>query len=194
MRSGDWFATYTGVQFYLTDPHPDDVRIEDIGHALSMVCRFGGHTSEFYSVAQHSVHCSQLAGEDRPDDYAFQLHVLLHDASEGYLGDIVRPLKYSMPDYREYERRMAQVIYEGLRLSPPTPRQEDDIKSYDDIMLMTERRDLIEHRNYKWSINAEPTDRKITPWSPTASEYQFITRYEMLRGLVDKASSEVTST
>jgi hypothetical protein len=55
MRTGDWIVTYTSKQFYITDPHPDDVDIIDIAHALSMLCRYGGHSAKFYSVAQHSV-------------------------------------------------------------------------------------------------------------------------------------------
>lgn len=180
MRTGHWFATYTGKQFWLTDPHPDDVAIEDIAHALGMVCRFGGHSKSFYSVAQHSVHVAELLAELFPADFALQLHGLLHDATEAYLGDVVRPLKICMPDYRAYERRMAEVIYRGLGLSFPTAFEHNAIKAADDCMLMGERRDLIAHRNIPWMVNAIPPDWHITPWSSFEAEQTFLQAYQTL--------------
>jgi len=58
--SDNWIETWTGVAFDLEKPRPEDVRIEDIAHALSRQCRFGGGVREFYSVAQHSVFVSRL--------------------------------------------------------------------------------------------------------------------------------------
>jgi hypothetical protein len=52
----NWIQTASGIKFYPLAPHPEDVTIEDIAHALSKMCRFNGHnghTSAFYSVAQH---------------------------------------------------------------------------------------------------------------------------------------------
>lgn len=57
-RRGDWIQTFTGRRFWPLDPRPEDVCIEDIAHALSLKCRFGGHCTRFYSVAEHSVHVS----------------------------------------------------------------------------------------------------------------------------------------
>lgn len=51
-----------GLRFYLTDPRPDEVTLEDVAHALSMQCRFGGHTSRFYSVAQSCVYVGERCG------------------------------------------------------------------------------------------------------------------------------------
>lgn len=189
MRSGDWFATYSGTQFYLTDPHPDDVKTGDIAHALSMTCRFGGHVSEFYSVAQHCVHCTELVDHWTTESTALQLYTLLHDASEAYLGDVVRPLKYSMPDYLRLEERMMDVIYQGLGLLPPTIGEVEIIKRADNILLMTERRDFIRHRNIKWNIPEEPLSRPLFSLSPTAAEWQFLTMYDRLRaGLTQVAA------
>src|SRR4051794_32940266 len=79
--------TSTGKWFDVFNPNPADVDIEDIVHALSMQCRFTGHTKEFYSVAQHSV----LVSLTCPSVDA--LYGLVHDGSEAYLSDIARPVK-----------------------------------------------------------------------------------------------------
>ena len=53
-------TTFSGVRFWPLLPNPDDILIADIAHALSNQCRFGVHASRFYSVAEHTVHVSQL--------------------------------------------------------------------------------------------------------------------------------------
>src|SRR5687767_8990512 len=70
---------FSGAIVNVFDPDPATITIEDIAHALSMDCRFGGHLKKFYSVAEHSIHCSMQA-HNAPD----QLAMLMHDASEAY--------------------------------------------------------------------------------------------------------------
>ena len=61
MDSCDGFiGTFSGIRFWPLLPNPDDILLADIAHALAHQCRFGGHASKFYSVAEHSVHVSQL--------------------------------------------------------------------------------------------------------------------------------------
>lgn len=60
-RRGDWMQTFSGIQFYPLDPRVEDVRIEDIARALAMQCRYNGHVTRFYSVAEHSVRVAMLA-------------------------------------------------------------------------------------------------------------------------------------
>lgn len=180
-RTGDWFCTYSGLRYWLTDPHPDDVRIKDISHALSMICRFGGHTLEYYSVAQHCVHCTEVIAQREPDNALLQLHTLLHDSSEAFLGDVVRPLKLSLSGYVELEARTMEVIYEALRLPSPTEEDHATIKRVDNELLMTERQEFIRHKGNDWNIDALPLDIELGSLSPTAAEYQFFTKYQELR-------------
>jgi uncharacterized protein len=72
----DCIRTYTGLYINVFNPKPEMIEIEDIAHALSFQCRFGGHLPKFYSVAQHSLNCSYLVKEP-----ALKLTALLHDAS-----------------------------------------------------------------------------------------------------------------
>lgn len=108
MKRTDWMQTYTGARFYPLEPDAELIRIADIAHALSNICRFGGHSARFYSVAEHSVLLSRefFAG------WHYKLVALLHDAAEAYLGDVPRPLKY-LPEYafyREAEDRLQAMI------------------------------------------------------------------------------------
>lgn len=71
--------TFSGALYWPMDPRPEDVNILDIAHSLSMQCRYTGHVSKFYSVAEHSVHVSNIV----PKELA--MCGLLHDATEAYL-------------------------------------------------------------------------------------------------------------
>lgn len=84
---GSWMQTYTGRRLFPMDPSPADVDIIDIAHALSMQCRYNGHVRRFMSVAEHCV----LISENVPAQDA--LWGLLHDATEAYVGDMIRPLR-----------------------------------------------------------------------------------------------------
>ena len=54
-------TTYSGRKFDPMQMTPGDVYIEDIAHALSLLCRGGGQLSYFYSVGQHSLNCAAEA-------------------------------------------------------------------------------------------------------------------------------------
>jgi hypothetical protein len=102
----------------LLDPKPEQVNIDDIAHALSHVCRFVGHTSRHYSVAEHSIFVSRIAAVLGASP-AEQLTALMHDATEAYIGDVTSPLKRLLGDsYRSIEHRLAGVIAERFDLVP----------------------------------------------------------------------------
>lgn len=108
--------TYSGAVINVFEPDPECIRIEDIAHALSNLCRFGGHTSRFYSVAEHCIRCANLVtGRET------KLAALLHDASEAYLVDLPSPIKYFIPKYQEYEQNMMMQIAERFGIAYPLP-------------------------------------------------------------------------
>lgn len=183
-RSGDWIATFTGVKWFITDPDPADVRLADIAHALSLICRYGGHCRQFYSVAQHSLIVAAAVQQEFPAERDLVLHALLHDATEAYVGDMVRPLKLSMPEYKALENRTEIVIAAGLGLPPLSDEHRAIIKHFDDVALMTERRDLVNHCGHEWTPRALPLPMRIGVVSPQVAEDLFLSEYQFLSGEV----------
>lgn len=173
-RIGDWIQTYSGVIFYPLDPRPEEIRIEDIAHSLSLLCRFAGHCREFYSVAQHSV----LVSAQLPAD--LKLWGLLHDASEAYLVDLPRPLKHFSElgrHYCEIEARLMRVICWKFGLPEIRPAE---VQRMDMVLLVTEKRDLFSAEPKPWEDTEEPLARRISPWSSRAVEKRFLREFGRL--------------
>ena len=106
----DNMTTYSGKQFTVFEPDIEAIDIADIGHALSLLCRGNGHVKHFYSVAQHCLNCVAEA-KARGYSSRIQLSCLLHDATEAYMADLIRPIKNEIPLYREIENRLQEVIF-----------------------------------------------------------------------------------
>lgn len=109
----DCIRTFTGKYVNVFEPTQEMICIEDIAHALSHQCRFAGHLPKFYSVAQHSIGCFDIA---LPDD---KLQALMHDASEAYLLDIPSPIKKRMHYYKELEENLMQIIAKKFKFEWP---------------------------------------------------------------------------
>jgi hypothetical protein len=135
MEIGTTIHTVSGFAFDIANPDYRVIFDKDIAKALSRICRYGGHTPFFYSVAEHSLGVSQLAEEDGCDQDTV-LACLLHDASEAYLGDVVSPLKGMLRDYWKIESRVMSEI--GRRYGLDFHDHEEAIKKYDKIMLIAE--------------------------------------------------------
>lgn len=162
----------SGKPFYPMMPSSDDIDIIDIAHSLSMQCRFNGHVQEFYSVAQHSVIVSHICSPE------YALDGLLHDASEAYIGDIIRPVKYSIPGIDEIEDRIQKCIAEKFNLHWPMP---PDVKRADFIALATEKRDLMaEPIGVDWGRLAEPLPQRIEPLGQSDAKRLFLERFREL--------------
>lgn len=176
-RRGDFIYTYTGVKFYPLDPRPEDINIEDIAHALSNICRFTGHCKEFYSVAQHSILASELATPEN------KMWALLHDASEAYLCDVPRPLKYLEgfeSFYREAEGELMYAVAERFDLGWPMP---DEIHDLDVTMLVTEQRDLMPQSGEPW-YPVQAVNRIIQPRLAPVAKCSFLMAFALLGGAV----------
>lgn len=110
----------SGGRMYPLGPNPDDILIEDIAHALANLCRYNGHTSEFWSVAAHSIEvCDRLAYAGHEDAVCFA--GLMHDASEAFLQDVPRPMKSLFVGYRQWEENLEFAIAKKFGVPFPYP-------------------------------------------------------------------------
>lgn len=175
----DFVMTASGVRFTPLVPRDGDICIEDIAHALAQINRFGGHARVPYSVAQHSVHVSQICeallhGVRSP---ALPLAGLLHDASEAYLADVCTPVK-STPafgPYRSVEAVLQAAIYVHFGLSAHTP---DAVHVVDRRMCRTEQRDLMPP---PYQTDIRPYQLTIDPWPWQYAQEMFLIRFKELQ-------------
>ena len=105
----EYITTYTGKYFNPTQPNPDLISIQDIAHALSLICRGNGHVQTFWSVGQHCICCAKEAAARGLSD-RMVLACLLHDASECYMSDVPTPFKKELPEYQEQEEQLLRMI------------------------------------------------------------------------------------
>lgn len=164
----EWSQTYTGKAFSLLDPRPEDVDPIDVAASLSRQCRFNGHVRcSHYSVADHSIRVSTILPR------AFRLQGLLHDAAEAYLGDIIRPLKKVLgPVVEVVETGIARAI--GERFSVDLVNLPPSIHNADNILLATEKRDIMARPPRPWRPLPEPLPGTIFPLSQAEAERVFL--------------------
>lgn len=132
-----YITTYSKIHFTPLEPKAEQIVLEDIAHAQSLMTRANGHFPEFYSVAQHSIACGQEAMARGYSDETI-LACLLHDGSEAYLSDITRPVKGELARYGEIEQTLQNAIYEKYLGSIPDGEEMEKIKSVDDTCLYYE--------------------------------------------------------
>lgn len=185
--------TNSGIYFNLLEPDKNEYRIKDIAHALSHICRFTGHTREFYSVAQHCVLASremeactsvwESSGEPALHPAQLAMAALLHDAAEAYLGDVATPLKQLLPEYKVIERRVEVALFAAFGIPLPLPHA---VKQIDLALLATEQRDLMPPHDDEWVIleGVEPLPEIINPWYPEKAEREFLAMWDDLMGRV----------
>lgn len=176
-----WIILQSGSRHWPLAPSPEDFTIEDIAHGLAQTARYGGQAPRFYSVAEHSFHVSVWAGSHAPRGAwrTVALMGLLHDASEGLgLGDMVRPVKRAMPEYRVAEDRLMACVWEkfGVREADQALHQSL-IKSVDNAMLSAERAQLFRHVPPEFFSDADPLPQAVAGLDWEAAKGMFLRRY-----------------
>ena len=162
-----WIATHSGKKLNPFNPNPDDITIGDIAHSLSMMCRFNGHCSRFYSVAEHSILVSQVV---KIVSREAAMYGLMHDAAEAYLSDIPKPIKRRLPEAMEIENVLLNAILAKFKITV-TQDIIQEVEKADLRMLETERIALIHD-----SIQFDCT-RGIQPYSHSHLSIKSLTTY-----------------
>lgn len=163
--------TFSGKKFDPMRITVDDICAEDIAHALSLLCRGNGHLKYFYSVAQHSINCAKEA-KARGWSKRIQLACLLHDASEAYISDIIRPVKTYLTNYLDIEQKIMNCILEKFHLSDLTEDETIKWKQIDDDILAYELKQLMrgeEHRELP-SLSSKP-DVSEKDWTSVQAQF-----------------------
>jgi 5'-deoxynucleotidase YfbR-like HD superfamily hydrolase len=183
----------SGRRLDLLDPSPLDVEIDDIAHGLARVARWNGQTkgAHIFSVAQHALLVEALARAKVPRlDAGGRRAVLLHDAPEYVIGDMISPFKAVIGDsYKAVEKRLLAAIHLrfGLPAKLPEPlvtliKAADRSAAYLEATRLAGFADTEARKFFgqppKFSAAIERD--YLTPWPAAAAEARFRDRLEKL--------------
>src|SRR6202051_1344458 len=120
-----WQRMLSGRRLDLLGPSPLDIELEDIAHGLARVARWNGQTegAHIFSVAQHTLLVDAVARARWPSlDRKARLTMLLHDAPEYVIGDMISPFKAVIGGaYKVVENRLLAAIHVRFGLPPVLP-------------------------------------------------------------------------
>ena len=163
---GPNLITISKQQVSLFQPLTEQIKFEDIAHALSMQCRYNGHIPVFYSVAEHSCRVSDALPNN------LKAAGLLHDAEEAYLGDVITPIKGALPGYKQIADAFHKVIRSKFNIDWHFAAAMA-VKDADEVVFATECRDLPASF---CNTSTAPLRERIVPWSPQRAKLEFLDR------------------
>ena len=180
-RKGDWFPLCSGRPWYPLDPRPEEVTVEDIAHHLSNICRYTGAPRWHYPVSQHAVLvCRWLRSAGHGP--LIQMQGLHHDDPEALsgFGDVVRPVKRSVPAIAEIEDNIWNVAV-APKFDLPTDLYP--IVTEADLRICAdEKEQVLEPALIPWKSNPEPLGVTILYWSPAEAKHQYLNEHYRLLG------------
>ena len=183
----------SGRRLDLLDPSPLDVEIEDIAHGLARCARWNGQTigAHIFSVAQHTLLVEAVARRQHGHlDRRLSLAIMLHDAPEYVIGDMISPFKAVIGDsYKAVEHRLLAAIHLRFGLPAKIPETMTAmIKAADRAAAYLEATRLAgfeddEARKFfgqppKFSAAIERD--YLTPWPAGTAEKTYRERFEKL--------------
>jgi 5'-deoxynucleotidase YfbR-like HD superfamily hydrolase len=183
----------SGRRLDLLDPSPLDIEIADIAHGLARVARWNGQTegTHIFSVAQHTLLVETVARTRSPSlDRRARLAILLHDAPEYVIGDMISPFKAVIGDaYKIVEARLLAAIH--LRFGLPAQRTTeidrllkaaDRGAAYLEATQVAGFSDAEARRFFGTPPSLSPAIRReyLTAWPALAAERRFLERFAAL--------------
>lgn len=180
-----WQRMLSGRRLDILDPSPLDIELDDIAHGIARVARWNGQTAgdHPFSVAQHSCLVEAIAAALQADlPPAERLTILLHDAPEYVVGDIITPLKAALGEtFVAIERRLLAAVHLafGLPADPP-PALLKRVKAADRIAAWLEATELAGFTRTDAALAfGTPQVRPplppdlMAPWPPQVAEMRF---------------------
>lgn len=178
-----YMETHTGKKFYVLDPDPDAICIEDIAVSLAGTPRYRAHFRRglWYSVAEHSIHVANVAASHAGKAHKSRrqvLRALLHDAAEAYTGDILTPWKRAIPEIRYAERDIERCIMAKYNVQIAKP---DWLNAIDKRIIVDERRAIMNETDNVWMCdNLNPLGVDIQCWERQEAEERFLILFHEL--------------
>lgn len=152
-KLNSYMVTNSGLKVYANNPKKESFSIKDIAHSSSRIHRFNGHCDRMYTLAEHCIRGTLLLKKLGYGE-VIQKAFFLHDASEVYLSDVVKPFKELLSDYMEIEKKVQDMIYTKYMGGILTEDEERVVKAIDKTMLFNEIRQLTVHPD-KYDIPSE---------------------------------------
>ncbi len=187
-----WQRMLSGRRLDLLDPSPLDIEIEDIAHGLARVARWNGQTvgEHIFSVAQHSLLVEAIGASLHPElPPASRLTVLLHDAAEYVLGDVISPFKAVIGEtYKEVEARLTSAIYLrfGLPADPSTSlkrviKRSDRLAAFHEATRLAgfAREEALKFFGRPDPLPG-PLDALLAPWPIGTAQARYLERFQAL--------------
>ena len=153
------------------------INVEDVAWSLSRLCRYNGHTRRFYTVAEHAILMADWV-ENMGGGPRECLTALHHDDAEYIIGDLPRPIKVKMPQFKQLEQRLDEAVAIRFNTIFPLPKW---LKDLDARILHDERRAVMNRSENEWGTDAlQPLDVKFMWLSghfPMLLRHKFIQRH-----------------
>ena len=191
----------SGRRLDLLDPSPLDVEISDIAHGLARVARWNGqtHGDNAFSVAEHCLVVEDIACQLKPDlPPHWRLAVLLHDAPEYVIGDMISPFKAVMGGaYKAVESRLQAAIHLRFGLPAEIPqtvkklaKRADIICAYYEAIELAGFGEVEAARIFGKPRGFTPPDPSssrigLKPQPPSVAQELFLERFEKIETLIE---------
>lgn len=114
----------------------------------------------------------------------FALQTLMHDAAEAFIGDVTRPLKSILSEYKTIERLIETAIMQRFGIAD---WNVPEVKEIDLAMLATEQLAMMPKHGLDWAVLAGVTAApvEIAFWRPHTAREAFLERFAELSGWIN---------
>jgi 5'-deoxynucleotidase YfbR-like HD superfamily hydrolase len=191
-----WQRMLSGRRLDLIDPSPLDVEIGDIAHGLARVARWNGQTTgaNAFSVAQHTLIVDDVARAMDPTlPRRERLAIMLHDAPEYVIGDLISPFKVLLGgEYRVVEARLLAAIHLRFGLPAALPERltakikaADRVAAYHEAVALAGFSESEARRYFGRPTAGDPSRFPLDAWSAPAAERRFLKRFREIETLAE---------